>query len=147
MVLPDVEDLDHGHPAGGVGQPGQTGCLPAEVAVGRRGAALAEDRIGAHRAIFADAARQGPTRHTGFFADAAGRGHAAYRIFAKPGPHAYVTLTVRGYIVGEPVATARVNRGGFTDDLAIALADTAGEASTSKMVYVQLTTQWRSAWA
>ncbi|KQU68278.1 endonuclease [Phycicoccus sp. Root101] len=54
--------------------------------------------------------------------------------------------TVRGYIVGEPVATSTVNRSGFTDDLAIALADTAGETSTSKMVYVQLTTQWRSTW-
>jgi len=54
--------------------------------------------------------------------------------------------TVRGYIVGEPVATSTVNRSGFTDDLAVALADTAGETSTSKMVYVQLTTQWRSTW-
>lgn len=54
--------------------------------------------------------------------------------------------TVRGYIVGEPVATTTVNRSGFTDDLAIALADTPGETSTSKMVYVQLTSQWRSSW-
>ncbi len=54
--------------------------------------------------------------------------------------------TVRGYIVGEPVATNTVNRSGFTGDLAIALADTAGETSTSKMVYVQLTSQWRSVW-
>jgi endonuclease I len=54
--------------------------------------------------------------------------------------------TVRGYIVGEPVATTTVNRSGFTDDLAIALADTAGETGTSKMVYVQLTSQWRSTW-
>lgn len=54
--------------------------------------------------------------------------------------------TVRGYIVGEPVATTTVNRSGFTDDLAIALADSAGETSTSKMVYVQLTSSWRSSW-
>ncbi|MGA8978694.1 MAG: endonuclease [Pedococcus sp.] len=54
--------------------------------------------------------------------------------------------TVRGYIVGEPVATNTVNRSGFTGDLAIALADTAGETSTSRMVYVQLTSQWRSVW-
>jgi endonuclease I len=54
--------------------------------------------------------------------------------------------TVRGYVVGEPVATTTVNRSGFTDDLAIALADTAGETSTSRMIYVQLTSQWRSAW-
>lgn len=54
--------------------------------------------------------------------------------------------TVRGYVVGEPVATNTVNRSGFSGDLAIALADTAGETSTSKMVYVQLTSQWRSVW-
>ncbi|WP_353951621.1 endonuclease [Knoellia sp. S7-12] len=54
--------------------------------------------------------------------------------------------TVRGYIVGEPVATTTVNRSGFTADYAIALADTAGQTDTSKMLYVQLTTQWRSGW-
>jgi len=54
--------------------------------------------------------------------------------------------TVRGYVVGEPVATTSVNRTGFSGDLAIALADTAAQTDTTKMVYVQLTTQWRSAW-
>jgi endonuclease I len=54
--------------------------------------------------------------------------------------------SVTGYIVGEPVATSTVNRSGFTGDLAIALADTASETGTSRMLYVQLTTQWRSAW-
>ncbi|MFC7490782.1 MULTISPECIES: endonuclease [unclassified Knoellia] len=54
--------------------------------------------------------------------------------------------TVRGYVVGEPVATTTVNRSGFSADYAIALADTAGQSDTSKMLYVQLTTQWRSAW-
>ena len=54
--------------------------------------------------------------------------------------------TVRGYVVGEPVATTTVKRSAFTGDLAIALADTASQTDTSKMVYVQLTTQWRSAW-
>ena len=54
--------------------------------------------------------------------------------------------SVSGYIVGEPVATNTVNRSGFTGDLAIALADTASETGTSRMLYVQLTTQWRSAW-
>ncbi len=54
--------------------------------------------------------------------------------------------TVRGYIVGEPVATNTVNRSGFTADYAIALADTASETATSRMLYVQLTTQWRAAW-
>ncbi|WP_404385838.1 endonuclease [Knoellia locipacati] len=54
--------------------------------------------------------------------------------------------TVRGYVVGEPVATTTVNRSAFTGDYAIALADTAGQTDTSRMLYVQLTTQWRSAW-
>lgn len=54
--------------------------------------------------------------------------------------------TVRGYIVGEPVATTTVNRSGFTNDYAIALADSASQTDTSKMLYVQLTSQWRSAW-
>ncbi|GAA4114579.1 hypothetical protein GCM10022415_10580 [Knoellia locipacati] len=54
--------------------------------------------------------------------------------------------TVRGYVVGEPVATSTVNRSGFTGDLAIAIADTASQTDTTKMLYVQLTTQWRSAW-
>jgi hypothetical protein len=54
--------------------------------------------------------------------------------------------SVTGYIVGEPVATATVNRTNFTGDLAIALADSASETGMSKMLYVQLTTQWRSAW-
>ena len=56
------------------------------------------------------------------------------------------TQTVRGYIVGEPVATNTVNRSGFTNDYAIALADSASTTSTGAMIYVQLTTQWRSAW-
>ncbi|MFW5473434.1 endonuclease [Knoellia sp. CPCC 206450] len=54
--------------------------------------------------------------------------------------------TVRGYVVGEPVATTTVNRSGFTGDYAIALADSASQTDTTKMLYVQLTTQWRSAW-
>lgn len=56
------------------------------------------------------------------------------------------TQTVRGYIVGEPVATNTVNRSGFTNDYAIALADSESTTSTGAMIYVQLTTQWRSAW-
>ena len=51
---------------------------------------------------------------------------------------------VIGYVVGEPVATNTVNRTSFTADYAIALADTAGETNTAKMLYVQLTAQWRS---
>jgi endonuclease I len=53
--------------------------------------------------------------------------------------------TVVGYVVGEPVATTTVNTSAFSADYALALADTAGETSTSKMLYVQLTSEWRAA--
>ena len=53
--------------------------------------------------------------------------------------------TVVGYVVGEPVATTTVNTSAFSADYALALADTAGEASTSKMLYLQLTSEWRAA--
>ena len=46
VVRRDVQHGDHLRPARGVGQPGQPGRLPAEVAVRRRPAALAEDRGG-----------------------------------------------------------------------------------------------------
>ncbi len=54
--------------------------------------------------------------------------------------------TVTGYVVGEPVGTSTVNRSAFSGDLAIALADSAGETTTSRMLYVQLTSSWRAAW-
>ena len=53
--------------------------------------------------------------------------------------------TVVGYVVGEPVAATTVNTSSFSADYALALADTAGETSTSKMLYVQLTSEWRAA--
>lgn len=51
--------------------------------------------------------------------------------------------TVVGYIVGQPVATYTVNTSGYTNDYAIALADSKGETDTSKMIYVQITTSFR----
>jgi len=54
------------------------------------------------------------------------------------------TATVRGYIVGEPTATNTVVTSGYPDDYALALADTAGETSTAKMVYVQVPAAFRS---
>ena len=54
--------------------------------------------------------------------------------------------TVVGYVVGEPVATSTVNTSGFSNDYALALADTSGETSTAKMLYVQLTSEWRASW-
>jgi len=54
------------------------------------------------------------------------------------------TATVRGYVVGEPTATNTVVTSGYPDDYALALADTAGETSTAKMVYVQVPAAFRS---
>ena len=52
--------------------------------------------------------------------------------------------TVRGYVVGQPTATNTVVTSGYPNDYALALADSATETSTSKMVYVQITSGFRS---
>ncbi len=56
------------------------------------------------------------------------------------------SATVRGYIVGEPTATSTVIRSNFTGDTAFAIADSASTTATGSMIYVQLTTAYRSAW-
>ncbi|PRY42257.1 endonuclease [Umezawaea tangerina] len=56
------------------------------------------------------------------------------------------SATVRGYVVGQPTATSTVIRSGFPNDYALALADSASETATSKMVYVQITSSFRAAW-
>ncbi|MFG1953057.1 endonuclease [Micromonospora sp. NPDC048830] len=55
------------------------------------------------------------------------------------------TATVTGYVIGQPITTNTVITSGFTADTAIAIADTAGETSTSRMLYVQVTAAYRSA--
>ena len=52
--------------------------------------------------------------------------------------------TVRGYVVGQPTATNTVVTSNYPNDYALALADSATETSTSKMVYVQITSSFRS---
>lgn len=52
--------------------------------------------------------------------------------------------TVRGYVVGQPTATSTVVTSGFPNDYALALADTPGETSTARMIYVQIPTAFRS---
>jgi endonuclease I len=56
------------------------------------------------------------------------------------------SATVHGYVVGQPTATTTVVRSNFPSDYALALADSASETSTSKMVYVQITTSFRAAY-
>ena len=52
--------------------------------------------------------------------------------------------TVRGYVVGQPTATNTVVSSNYPNDYALALADSATETSTSKMVYVQITSGFRA---
>ncbi|WP_407645191.1 endonuclease [Crossiella cryophila] len=54
--------------------------------------------------------------------------------------------TVRGYVVGQPTATSTVLRANFPNDYALALADTAGQSNTGQMLYVQISSGYRSAW-
>ena len=55
------------------------------------------------------------------------------------------SAAVTGYIVGQPTATNTVIKSGFTGDTAFAIADSAAESSTSRMLYVQVTAAYRSA--
>ena len=54
------------------------------------------------------------------------------------------TGTVAGYIVGEPTATNTVRFSGFTGDTALAIADSSSETDTADMLYVQITSAYRS---
>ncbi|MFD8495881.1 endonuclease [Amycolatopsis sp. NPDC059657] len=54
------------------------------------------------------------------------------------------SATVRGYVVGQPTATTTVVRSNFPNDYALALADSAAETNTSKILYVQITTGFRA---
>ena len=54
------------------------------------------------------------------------------------------TGTVRGYVVGQPTATATVVTSSFPSDYAIALADSPTETSTARMLYVQVPSGFRA---
>jgi len=60
------------------------------------------------------------------------------------GQQSGASATVRGYVVGQPTATNTVVTSAFPSDYAIALADSPGETSTARMVYVQVTTGFRA---
>jgi endonuclease I len=83
---------------------------------------------------------------------------ATIAVFGFPRPAAAATLTVAqaistqtgasatvsGYVVGEPTATNTVRFSGFTGDTALAIADSASQTSTGSMLYVQITSTYRS---
>jgi endonuclease I len=54
------------------------------------------------------------------------------------------TATVRGYVVGQPTSSSTVVTSSFPDDYALALADSPGETSTARMIYVQIPSAFRS---
>lgn len=56
------------------------------------------------------------------------------------------SATVRGYVVGQPTSSTTVVTSGFPNDYALALADAPGTTDTSRMVYVQVPSAFRSAW-
>ncbi len=56
------------------------------------------------------------------------------------------TQTVRGYVVGQPTATNTVVKSAFPNDYALAIADSASQASTSQMLYVQIPSAFRAQW-
>lgn len=54
------------------------------------------------------------------------------------------SASVIGYVVGQPIAENTVLRTGFTGDTALALADSASETGTTRMLYVQITAGFRA---
>jgi endonuclease I len=56
------------------------------------------------------------------------------------------TATVRGYVVGQPTATSTVITKDFPDDYALALSDAPGDTATTHVIYVQITSTFRSAY-
>ena len=56
------------------------------------------------------------------------------------------SATVRGYVVGQPTSSTTVVTSGFPNDYALALADAPRTADTSRMLYVQIPSAFRSAW-
>ena len=54
------------------------------------------------------------------------------------------TAAVTGFVVGQPTAESTVLRSGFTADTAIAIADSAAETNTAKILYLQVTSAYRA---
>ncbi|WP_339213747.1 endonuclease [Solibacillus sp. FSL W8-0372] len=54
--------------------------------------------------------------------------------------------TVQGYVVGQPTSQTTVLKSNFPNDYALALADSATETNTAKMIYVQIPSSFRSSY-
>jgi endonuclease I len=52
--------------------------------------------------------------------------------------------TVEGFVVGKPISSSTVITSNYPDDYSLAIADDSTETNTSKMLYVQIPSQFRS---
>jgi endonuclease I len=104
----------------------------------RRTAVLATPALFALLALLVTVVRA-PAAPTGMLPAAAATMTVAQAISNQSG-----TGTVRGYVVGEPTATATVRTSNFTGDTALAIADSSGTTSTGAMLYVQVTSSYRA---
>jgi endonuclease I len=104
----------------------------------RRTAVLATPALLALLALLVTVVR-GPVATPGMVPAAAATMTVAQAISNQSG-----TGTVRGYVVGEPTATATVRTSGFTGDTALAIADSSSTTSTGAMLYVQITSSYRA---
>lgn len=93
-------------------------------------------------ALPSQAARSATTQSTSSLAATA----APLGVSAALGQQDGSTQTVRGVVVGQPTASERVVTSGFPNDYAIAIAASAGETDTSKILYVQVPAALRSQW-
>ena len=54
--------------------------------------------------------------------------------------------TVQGYVVGQPISTSTVITSNFPNNYALALADSPTETNTEKIIYVQISSPFRSSY-
>jgi len=77
-------------------------------------------------------------------ADGTGTSDSPYTVAQAIGIQNGSIAVVQGYIVGQPTSATTVLKSGFTGDTAIAIADTVSETDVTKMLYVQLPTNFRT---
>ncbi|MGG4489645.1 endonuclease [Metabacillus idriensis] len=69
---------------------------------------------------------------------------APYSVSQANGDQNGSVKTVKGYVVGQPTATSTVVTANYPNDYALALSDSPLETSTSKMIYVQIPSSFRT---
>ncbi|WP_239673515.1 endonuclease [Mangrovibacillus cuniculi] len=79
-------------------------------------------------------------------ANAAGTGtwSSPYDVYQAITNQNGTTKTVQGYVVGKPISYSAIETSNFSDDYALALADSASQTQVSQMAYVQIPSNFRS---